>query len=439
MHDVARGMGLDGRIGRKFLHPGPGYGGSCFPKDALALLRTAQEAGARFNILETVVRVNDERKKRMADKIIEACGGSIAGKTIAVLGLTFKPNTDDMRDAPSLVIVPALQKAGATVRAFDPAGMAEARKLLDGVAWCEDAYDTMVKADALTILTEWNEFRALDLDRVKSLMNRPLLVDLRNISNPEAMAAAGLSYRSPGRPAGAPACGRMVSGSAASPVPTLGRWQEVTGQRLLGRYGMTEIGMALSNPVDGERRAGHVGQPLPGIEVRLVDEAGSPLEGSAGGEIQVRGPTVFSTYWEREHETRAAFAEDGWFSTGDQAVLEDGAYRILGRSSVDILKTGGEKISALEIEDVLRSYSGVVDCAVVGVPDADWGDRVCAAVVCEASQPLDVDALRGFARERLAPYKVPKDIILVDALPRNAMDKVIKPTGAARFAGDAAQ
>ncbi len=205
VHDVARGMGLDGRIGRKFLHPGPGYGGSCFPKDALALLRTAQEAGARFNILETVVRVNDERKKRMADKIIEACGGSIAGKTIAVLGLTFKPNTDDMRDAPSLVIVPALQKAGATVRAFDPAGMAEARKLLDGVAWCEDAYDTMVKADALTILTEWNEFRALDLGRVKSLMNRPLMVDLRNIYNPEEMAAAGFSYSCLGRPSGAPA------------------------------------------------------------------------------------------------------------------------------------------------------------------------------------------------------------------------------------------
>ncbi len=205
VHDVARGMGLDGRIGRKFLHPGPGYGGSCFPKDALALLRTAQEAGAPFNILETVVRVNDERKKRMADKIIEACGGSVAGKTIAVLGLTFKPNTDDMRDAPSLVIVPALQKAGATVRAFDPAGMAEARKLLDGVAWCEDAYDTMVKADALTILTEWNEFRALDLGRVKSLMNRPLMVDLRNIYNPEEMAAAGFSYSCLGRPSKAPA------------------------------------------------------------------------------------------------------------------------------------------------------------------------------------------------------------------------------------------
>ena len=220
----------------------------------------------------------------------------------------------------------------------------------------------------------------------------------------------------------------MESGSAALPVPTLERWQEITGQRLLERYGMTEIGMALSNPLNGERRAGHVGQPLPGIDVRLVDEAGRPVAAGAEGEIQVRGPTVFSTYWRREQETQDAFAEEDWFNTGDQAVVEDGAYRILGRASVDILKTGGEKISALEIEDVLRSYTGVVDCAVVGVPDADWGDRVCAAVVCEASHPLDVDALRGFARERLAPYKVPKQIILVDALPRNAMGKVTKPT-----------
>lgn len=228
--------------------------------------------------------------------------------------------------------------------------------------------------------------------------------------------------------AGASACRLMVSGSAALPVPTLERWQEITGQRLLERYGMTEIGMALSNPLNGERRAGHVGQPLPGIDVRLVDEAGRPVAAGAEGEIQVRGPTVFSTYWRREQETQDAFAEEDWFNTGDQAVVEDGAYRILGRASVDILKTGGEKISALEIEDVLRSYTGVVDCAVVGVPDADWGDRVCAAVVCEASHPLDVDALRGFARERLAPYKVPKQIILVDALPRNAMGKVTKPT-----------
>lgn len=201
VHDVARGIGLDGRIGRKFLHAGPGYGGSCFPKDTLALVRTAQEAGSPIRIVETVVDVNAKRKKHMAEVIIETCGGSVKGKTIALLGLTFKPNTDDMRDSPSLDIVPALRDAGATVRAFDPAGMEEAKKLLDGVEWCADTYATMKDADALVITTEWNEFRALDLDRVKSLMKSPVLVDLRNIYEPGEIVARGFTYRSIGRPA----------------------------------------------------------------------------------------------------------------------------------------------------------------------------------------------------------------------------------------------
>ncbi|MBI3517076.1 MAG: UDP-glucose/GDP-mannose dehydrogenase family protein [Proteobacteria bacterium] len=199
VHDVARGIGLDGRIGRKFLHPGPGYGGSCFPKDTLALVRTAQEAGTPLRIIETVVAINDQRKKRMAQKIIDAVGGSVAGKTIAVLGLTFKPNTDDMRESPSLEIVPALVKAGATVRAFDPEGMGEARKLLDDVVWCDTAYECMGGADALAIVTEWNEFRALDLGRVKRLMRQPVLIDLRNIYEADAMAAAGFTYVCIGR------------------------------------------------------------------------------------------------------------------------------------------------------------------------------------------------------------------------------------------------
>jgi UDPglucose 6-dehydrogenase len=204
VHDVARGIGLDGRIGRKFLHPGPGYGGSCFPKDTLALVRTAQEAGAPLRIIETVVDINDRRKKRMAGKIIDALGGSVAGKTVAVLGLTFKPNTDDMRDSPSLEIVPALQQAGATVRAFDPEGMDEARRLLDDVVWCDTAYECMGGADALAIVTEWNEFRALDLVRVKRLMRQPVLVDLRNIYEAEAVTAAGFTYVCIGRPSRAP-------------------------------------------------------------------------------------------------------------------------------------------------------------------------------------------------------------------------------------------
>ncbi len=199
VHDVARGIGLDGRIGRKFLHPGPGYGGSCFPKDTLALVRTAQEAGAPLRIIETVVDINDKRKKSMAAKIIEACGGDVAGKTIAILGVTFKPNTDDMRDSPSLDIIPALQSAGASIRAYDPEGMGEARQLLPRVAWCDNAYQSMEGADAVALLTEWNEFRGLDLARVKSLLKAPIMVDLRNIYNPDEMKAAGFTYRCVGR------------------------------------------------------------------------------------------------------------------------------------------------------------------------------------------------------------------------------------------------
>ncbi|MHB1220053.1 MAG: UDP-glucose dehydrogenase family protein [Alphaproteobacteria bacterium] len=200
VHDVARGMGLDGRIGRKFLHAGPGYGGSCFPKDTLALARTAREAGAPLRIVEAVKDVNDARKRHMADIVIASCGGSVKGQTVAVLGLTFKPNTDDMREAPSLDIVPALLAQGAKVRVFDPAGMEEAKKLISDVTWCADAYDAIEGADALVIVTEWNEFRALDLDRVKRLMKRPVFIDLRNVYNPGEMEAAGFAYRSIGRP-----------------------------------------------------------------------------------------------------------------------------------------------------------------------------------------------------------------------------------------------
>ncbi|RMD62584.1 MAG: UDP-glucose/GDP-mannose dehydrogenase family protein [Alphaproteobacteria bacterium] len=200
VHDVARGIGLDGRIGRKFLHPGPGYGGSCFPKDTLALVRTAQQAGVPIRLVETVVDVNERRKRRMADKIIAHCGGSVAGKTVAVLGLTFKPNTDDMREAPSLEIIPALQAAGAMVRAYDPAGLKEAQKLLPGMIACDSAYEAMDGADVLVIVTEWNAFRALDLDEVKRRLKTPAIVDLRNIYNPEEMQAAGFHYTSIGRP-----------------------------------------------------------------------------------------------------------------------------------------------------------------------------------------------------------------------------------------------
>jgi UDPglucose 6-dehydrogenase len=211
VQDVAKGIGLDGRIGRYFLHPGPGYGGSCFPKDTRALVRTARDAGNPVEIVEAVVKYNDERKKRMAEKIIRACEGNVANKTIGVLGVTFKPNTDDMRESPSLDIIPALQQAGATIRAFDPEGMPNAQKLLPGIVWCDDAYDAMSGADAVTILTEWNEFRALDLRKMKEMMRRPVVIDLRNVCNPAEMVEAGFGYTSVGRPTGA-----VTGGSACA-------------------------------------------------------------------------------------------------------------------------------------------------------------------------------------------------------------------------------
>ncbi|MFN7225903.1 MAG: UDP-glucose dehydrogenase family protein [Holosporales bacterium] len=200
VQDVAKGIGLDGRIGKKFLHAGPGYGGSCFPKDTLALLRTARDVDAPLRLIEATVAVNDTRKAGLAGRVIAACGGSVAGKTIAVLGVTFKPETDDMRDAPSLALIPALQKAGATVAAFDPAGMHEAEKLLPNVRWGEDAYAVAKGADALVLLTEWNAFRALDFAALKETLKTPLLVDFRNVYAPEEVAAAGFAYVSVGRP-----------------------------------------------------------------------------------------------------------------------------------------------------------------------------------------------------------------------------------------------
>lgn len=199
VQDVARGIGLDGRIGSKFLHAGPGYGGSCFPKDTLALLKTAQDYEAPQRIVEAVVAVNDTRKRAMGRKVITAMGGDVRGRTVAVLGLTFKPNTDDMRDSPAITVVQTLQDAGAAIRAFDPEGQEQARKMLENIEYCENAYDAMKGADALVIITEWDVFRALDLKRAKELLSQPVLVDLRNIYPREQVEAAGFTYTAVGR------------------------------------------------------------------------------------------------------------------------------------------------------------------------------------------------------------------------------------------------
>ncbi|MBD2297744.1 AMP-binding protein [Nostoc sp. FACHB-190] len=218
----------------------------------------------------------------------------------------------------------------------------------------------------------------------------------------------------------------MVSGSAALPVQVLEKWQNISGHFLLERYGMTEIGMALSNSLHGQRHAGYVGQPLPQVEVRLVDESGEIVPAETPGEIQVKSPGVFLEYWQNPQATAKTF-KDGWFCTGDLAVVENGNYRILGRMSVDIIKTGGYKVSALEIEEVLRTHPDIQECAVVGVADPEWGERVCAALVLHPQRQLTLESFRSWAKEQLAVYKVPTKILTVAELPRNAMGKVTKP------------
>jgi malonyl-CoA/methylmalonyl-CoA synthetase len=224
----------------------------------------------------------------------------------------------------------------------------------------------------------------------------------------------------------------MVSGSAALPISTLGRWKEITGHTLLERYGMTEIGMALSSPLHGERVPGTVGTPLPGVEVQLVGENGAPVAPGTPGEIEVRGPSVFTEYWRQPEATSAAF-RDGWFRTGDTAVVENGRYRILGRTSIDILKTGGHKVSALEIEEALRQHPAIAECVIVGIADPEWGERVAAAVVLNNGDAIDLQSLRSWAKDLLAAHKTPSRLLVLDALPRNAMGKVIKSAVTALF------
>ena len=218
----------------------------------------------------------------------------------------------------------------------------------------------------------------------------------------------------------------MVSGSAALPASVHEQWTQLTSQKLLERYGMTEIGMALSNPLQGERRPGAVGAPLPGVTIRLISEAGELIEGeNEPGEIQVRGPAVFSEYWDKPDVTRESFV-DGWFRTGDMAVLEDGYYRIMGRLSVDIIKSGGYKLSALEIEATLLTHPAISECAVVALPDDTWGEVVAVAIVSRDGEDIELPALKEWATERMSAYKIPKSLLLLKDLPRNAMGKVTK-------------
>ena len=223
----------------------------------------------------------------------------------------------------------------------------------------------------------------------------------------------------------------MVSGSAALPVSTLEKWKQISGHTLLERYGMTEMGMAVSNPYEGERKPGHIGQALPGVIIRLVNEDNQLVEEGQSGEIQVKGPNVFQEYWNKPEATKASFTEDGWFKTGDIAAYENGAYRILGRNSVDIIKSGGYKISALEIEETLRKYPSIKDCGVVGIPDDEWGEVVGAGLV--AQEEIDTKALTQWLKEKLPGYKLPRRFMMLEDLPRNVMGKVTKKALTAMF------
>lgn len=225
----------------------------------------------------------------------------------------------------------------------------------------------------------------------------------------------------------------MVSGSAALPASVHHKWTELTGKKLLERYGMTEIGMALSNPYDGERRPGAVGKPLPGVEIRLQSDSGKIVsEDGIAGEIQVRGLNVFREYWNQTKATHESFV-DGWFRTGDIAVVEDGYHRIMGRSSVDIIKSGGYKLSALEIEAALLDHPAIAECAVVGLPDEEWGEVVATVVVLKHNELLTIDALHAWSKGCLSHYKIPRRLLVVEKLPRNAMGKITKPAVARLF------
>jgi malonyl-CoA/methylmalonyl-CoA synthetase len=217
----------------------------------------------------------------------------------------------------------------------------------------------------------------------------------------------------------------MVSGSAALPVSVMEKWESISGHRLLERYGMTEIGMAISNPYNGERKAGHIGQALPNVEIRLVDETNNIVPQGEAGEIQIKGANVFQEYWQKKEATENTFTVDGWFKSGDVAVDENGYYKILGRSSIDIIKSGGYKISALEIEEVLRTHSMIEDCSVVGIDNEEWGELVVAAIIVNDNS-LDTNELNVWMRERMPSYRVPRRYKIVEELPRNAMGKVTK-------------
>lgn len=281
--------------------------------------------------------------------------------------------------------------------------------------WVGACCEFLAKFDANKV---WNLFRQGDINLFMAVPTIYFKLinywDKANESEKEQLSKALSSFRF------------MVSGSAALPVPVLEKWRSISSHTLLERYGMTEIGMAISNPYDGERRPGHIGQALPGVHIRLVNEEGVVTKENISGEIQIKGPNVFLEYWEKPEATEKAFTKDGWFQSGDIAVMSDGYYKILGRDSVDIIKSGGYKISALEIEDVLRTHPAVNDCAIVGIPDEEWGEVVSACLIPTEEASIDIEEIRNWLKALIPAYKVPRQYIVEAELPRNVLGKVTK-------------
>jgi len=289
--------------------------------------------------------------------------------------------------------------------------------------WAGATCEILPKFDAAKV---WSRFLSGDVTLFMAVPTIYVkLIEAWERASPQqqkAMPAAGSKMR------------LMISGSAALPVRVLEKWEEITQHVLLVRYGMTEIGMTLSNPLHGERVPGSVGTPLPNIEVRLVDDNRNEVEAGTPGEILIKGSSVFLEYWRKPEATQQAF-HHGWFRTGDVAVVQNNSYRILGRRNIDIIKTSGYKVSALEVEEVLRAHPAIKECAVVGIADRDWGERVCAAIITGSKTTLTLDSLRSWAKERLANYKIPAQICIVTDLPRNAMGKIVKPEVKSFFIG----
>src|SRR5436853_364120 len=411
VQDVARGIGLDGRIGGKFLHAGPGFGGSCFPKDCQALVRTAEEMKAPLAIVDTVLRVNDARKRSMARRVVEACGGSVEGLTLAALGLTFKPNTDDMRDSPSLAFLPALHDAGATVRAFDPEGIAEAKKLMPELDYCTDPYEAMDGADALILVTEWNAFRALDLTRVKRLLRRPLVIDLRNLYKPEEMAAIGLAYHSLGRPS-SPTRAEAAAPRPATPIAYAFATVQTTKTSAIGATNMLALAKRVNAKMLQPSTSEVYGDPTLHPQQETYRGNVNPIgpracydEGKRCAEtlffdyhrqhkVKIRVVRIFNTYGPRMHPN-------------DGRVVSNFIVQALKNEPITLYGDGSQTRAFCYVDDLIEGFLRMMDAPDALTGPMNLGNPVDPSVAELAHIIIDLTGSRSKSVHRPLPVDDP--------------------------------